>query len=131
MCFPRVLAHRRRCRGRRPIVGQPRVVSGGLPAEAVHRVPRTGPMQLLHDRLFVLAVHRRRPGHVPETPAADAQGELAKDPDQQMRRLPEDPARRPHVGARFRPFSTPPPTKPNFVSVAALSPTCRTNENQI
>lgn len=107
MRFSRVLAHRRRCRGWRPIAGQPRIVSGGLPAEAVHRVPRTWPMQLLHDRLLVLAVHRRRPGHVPETPAADAQGELAKDADQQMRRVPEDSARDPLVG--LLPTVLPPP----------------------
>ena len=68
------LAHRRRCGWSRSIPFVARVLSEGLPLEAVHRVPRARPLQLPHHRLLLLDGHHRPGPHVQEADPADSEG---------------------------------------------------------
>ena len=53
------IAHGGRRRGRRPVPGVPRLLPGGLPGDAVHRVQRgQGHLPLLRQQVQLLAHHR-------------------------------------------------------------------------
>lgn len=66
-------AHRRRSRGKRPVARVTRLLSRELQTDAFHRVPRLGTLQLLHERLLLLARHNRRLRNVQEASAHDSQ----------------------------------------------------------
>lgn len=100
----KILAYRRGRRGLRPVPRLPGLLPGGIPAQAVHRVPRARPLQLLHDGLLVLArddLGRSR-AHVQQAASADHQGRHGPDVTRQpVRRVhpQQGPAARHRAGA--------------------------------
>lgn len=66
-------APRRGRRRRRPVSSLARVLLGGIPHQAVHRVSWSRHLQLLLHGNIVLAGDHRRRGDVPQTAATDAQ----------------------------------------------------------
>jgi len=57
-------AHRLWCARQRSVADFAWIVFGGIPRSSLHRVPRPRQVQLLLDRLLVLARHLGRHGHV-------------------------------------------------------------------
>lgn len=82
----KITAQRCRRGRRRPVPCLARLLFGGIPRQAVYRVPRPRHLQLLRHGDVVLAGDHSRRGDVPQAAAADAQSRPHV-PGEPMRRM--------------------------------------------